>query len=545
MKFGRLARTVIHLQPRQIIDRLVRRVPKPKALGGPELVRRAPKARWSNLAPHPVTMLSPTQFQFLAQTFALDPTVGWNNTALPRLWTYNLHYFDDLLSPAEEPRSSWHRDLMARWIVENPPVEGTGWEPYPLSRRTVNWIIAALSEAPLPDGFAKSLTIQGRALSRQIEHHLRGNHLFVNAKALIFLGCFFEGKEADNFLARGLELMERELAEQVLPDGAHFELSPMYHALLTEDMLDLIQLETIYPDVLATQVGTWRKTALAMLDWLAAVTHPDGDIALFNDAAFHEARNHAALIRYAQGLGLAPLETKSGSTWLKESGYIRLVEGPWTAIFDAAQIGPTYLPGHGHADTLSIEISLGVERLVTNGGTSTYQSDSVRQIERSTASHATVEIDGQNSSEVWSSFRVGRRARPHAVSLSADGREAQASHDGYRFLAGKPVHRRAISLAGNTLRISDTIDSASVHQVTARFPLHPSVIVEESYDNGWRLRTARKRLIEVRVEGKVTCSTIAGQFAPNFGVRLPRNVLAWKANTPSERILTIFELVLQ
>jgi uncharacterized heparinase superfamily protein len=520
-------------------------VPKPKALEGPELARRASKARWSNLAPHPVSMLSPTRFQFLAQTFELDASTGWNNPALPRLWTYNLHYFDDLLSPAGEQRSGWHRDAMTRWIAENPPVEGTGWEPYPLSRRTVNWIIAALSDAPFPDGFEQSLTIQGRALSKQIEHHLRGNHLFVNAKALIFLGCFFEGKEADNFLACGLELMKTELPEQVLSDGAHFELSPMYQALLTEDMLDLVQLGAIYPDVLETQIGPWRKTALAMLDWLAAMTHPDGEIALFNDAAFHESRNHAALVRYAQGLGLAPRETKPGSLWLRDSGYIRLVEGPWTAIFDAASVGPTYLPGHAHADTLSLEISLGAERLVTNGGTSTYQSDALRLAERSTASHATVEIDGQNSSEVWSSFRVGRRARPHAVSLSADGREAQASHDGYRFLAGKPVHRRAVSLAGNSLRITDTIDSLYAHQVVARFPLHPSVTVEESYDNGWRLRTANNRLIEVRVEGAASCFTASGRFAPEFGLRLPRNVLAWKMHIPSAPVSTIFELVSQ
>lgn len=545
MNLGRLARTVAHLQPGQIINRLVRRVPTPSDLEGPELARREPKASWTNFTPHPVSMLSPTRFQFLAEAFELEATAGWNNPALPRLWTYNLHYFDDLLSKADDERAHWHRDAMARWIRENPPVQGAGWEPYPLSRRTVTWIAAALMGAPLPNGFAQSLTMQGRALSRQLEHHLRGNHLFVNAKALIFLGCFFCGKEADEFRACGLDLMEKELAEQMLADGAHFERSPMYHALLTEDMLDLVQLSLIYPDVTASQVGTWRSAALAMLDWLAAMTHPDGEIALFNDAAFHEARNHAALVHYARGLDLAAGEATPGSVWLKNSGYIRLLEGPWTAIFDAAPVGPTYLPGHGHADTLSVEVSVGAERLVTNGGTSTYESDALRRAERSTASHATVEIDGHNSSEVWSSFRVGRRARPRNVSLSADGKEAHASHDGYRFLAGKPVHQRAVSLAGNTLRITDTIHGTSPHQAIARFPLHPTVTVEETRDNGWRLRTAGNRLIEVRVEGAVKCSTTDGQFAPEFGTRLPRNVLAWQKTAPFEQIITNFELISQ
>ena len=51
---------------------------------------------------------------------------------------------------------------------------------------------------------------------------------------------------------------------------------------------------------------------------------------------------------------------------------------PFVAIFDAAEIGPAYLPGHGHADTLSLEVSIDGQRLVTNSGTSTYQDDAVR-----------------------------------------------------------------------------------------------------------------------------------------------------------------------
>ncbi|MDR7142224.1 alginate lyase family protein [Rhizobium sp. BE258] len=545
MNLARLARTVVHLQPGQIINRIVRRAPTPSQLEGPELSRREPKALWTNFTPHPASMLSPTRFKFLAESFELDAGAGWNNPALPRLWTYNLHYFDDLLSSTDEERARWHQSAMARWIRENPPAQGAGWEAYPLSRRTVNWIAAALMGAPLPDGFEKSLTVQARALRRQLEHHLRGNHLFINAKALIFLGCFLDGEEADEFRACGLDLMGKELAEQVLADGAHFERSPMYHALLTEDMLDLVQLGRIYPDVTASWAGTWSSAALAMLKWLGAMTHPDGEIALFNDAAFHEARNHAALVHYARGLGLAPEAATPGSVWLKDSGYIRLVEAPWTVIFDAAPVGPTYIPGHGHADTLSVEISVGSERLVTNGGTSTYQNNALRHVERSTASHATVEIDGQNSSEVWSSFRVGRRARPSDVSLSANGKEARASHDGYRFLTGKPIHQRAISLAGNVLRITDTVHSSSGHHVTARFPLHPSVRVVKTRDNGWLLQTASNRLIEVHVEGSAKCLTVDGQFASEFGIRSPRNVLVWEMTSPLQPTVTNFELISQ
>ena len=83
--------------------------------------------------------------------------------------------------------------------------------------------------------------------------------------------------------------------------------------------------------------------------------------------------------------------------------------------------------GHGHADVLSLEVSLDGRRLVTNGGTSSYANDAVRDDERSTSAHATVEIDGYSSSEVWASFRVGRRAHPFDVSAAAEDGVASAA----------------------------------------------------------------------------------------------------------------------
>jgi hypothetical protein len=66
-----------------------------------------------------------------------------------------------------------------------------------------------------------------RALAGQLEYHLLGNHLFADAKALIFLGAFFAGAEAEAWLTHGLLILARELPEQVLADGGHFERSPM------------------------------------------------------------------------------------------------------------------------------------------------------------------------------------------------------------------------------------------------------------------------------------------------------------------------------
>ncbi len=70
--------------------------------------------------------------------------------------------------------------------------------------------------------------------------------MLANAKALVFAGLWFEGPEADRWLETGLSIYARELPEQILDDGAHFELSPMYHAIILEDLLDLINVGRTY-----------------------------------------------------------------------------------------------------------------------------------------------------------------------------------------------------------------------------------------------------------------------------------------------------------
>src|SRR5690606_15320930 len=156
-----------------------------------------------------------------------------------------------------------------------------------------------------------------------------------------------------------------------------------------------------------------RQGVSPMLHWLRVMTHPDGDIALFNDAALGIAPPLAALEAYADLVGVSRDSTELASLEaLAESGYVRLTVGPAVLIADVGLVGPDYLPGHAHADTLSFELSLHGRRVLVNGGTSTYEANAERLRQRGTAAHNTVVVDGQDSSEVWSAFRVARRARP-------------------------------------------------------------------------------------------------------------------------------------
>ena len=124
-----------------------------------------------------------------------------------------------------------------------------------------------------------------------------------------------------------------------------------------------------------------------------------------------------------------------------------------------AQVGPDYLPAHAHADTLSFEMSLFGQRVFVNSGTSCYGQGEERRQERATSAHNTVEINGENSSEVWGGFRVGRRAYPTKPEIREEGDRIliSASHDGYKWLPTKNHHYRSWSFVFSSALIEDRI----------------------------------------------------------------------------------------
>lgn len=517
----RLWRTARHLRSVQIYGRVWHRLHRPK----PDLTSAPPLRKvagvWRMPAARAPSMTGPADVVFLHAPGRISSRADWDRPERDLLWRYNLHYFDDLNTEGAAERAPWHADLMARWIVENPPGRGTAWHPYPLSLRIVNWAKAHLSGRPLSPEAIESLAAQTRYLRARLEWHLLGNHLFVNAKALVIAGTAFDGSEADRWRETGLAILAREVPEQILDDGGHFELSPMYHALILDDLLDLLNLAAAFPGVLPDrQVAEWQEAVGRMRAWLAAMTHPDGGIAFFNDAAFGIAPEPAAIEAYAERLDLgggAP--PGDGITTLPDSGYVRVQARAFVAILDVARIGPDYLPGHAHADTLSFELSLDGRRVIVNSGTSLYGTGPERLRQRSTAAHSTVEVDGESSSEVWSGFRVARRARPLGVRFSqAQGEVAvEAAHTGYRRLPGRVTHSREWRFSKSSLSIADRLEGRFASAV-ARFFLHPSVSVEQggSAREG-RLTLQGGRGVTWTVEGGAA-ALVDATWHPEFGV---------------------------
>ena len=425
MSLARLFRTVRYLKPVQIFYQVWRRIQRG--------LEEHPKCADAKLP----------EFTFLNLTARPK---GWNDASLDMLWRYNLHYFDYVNKRAceeglgengraeVEKERKWE-NVIERWIEDNPEGCVPGWDPYPTSLRIVNWVkyfqTTSAHSAPLRLCVEKSLRAQLDYLASHLEWHILANHLLANLKALV-IGNKFLGR--DN--AKWMRLYREQIAEQILPDGGHYERSVMYHAIILEDVLDVVKF--------CGEDAAWlRPVAEKMLRYLVNMTCPDGRIAMFNDAAGGIAKSTDWLCEYAMRLDIDVPEVEPFVDF-PQTGYTRMTAGDFVLFADAAPIGPDYQPGHAHADTLTYELYYKGRKVVTDAGTSEYRGKR-RAFERSTAAHNVVEVEGRNSSEVWSSHRVGARAR--IVKREVENGRLYAAHDGYGFEVGREWRLSANGLA--------------------------------------------------------------------------------------------------
>lgn len=530
--------TLRHLQARQFVNRLWRRIYRPRLDEDVASPARKATGEWCAPARRGASMLDAFTFRFLDQDRRIE-TGSWNPAGASPLWRYNLHYFDDLNAEAATVRTEWHRRAVDDWVASVRPGESPAWDPYPTSLRIVNWVKWLQSGPETVSGCVRSLAMQAGALEKRLEFHLGGNHLFSNAKALVFAGAYFEGSRPARWMRRGLSILEREMPRQILSDGGHYERTPMYHALALEDVLDVINVLRRYPDSVPDGSGGFVaacvETASRMEAALQVMCHPDGDVAFFNDAARGIAPAPGELHRYARELGIPqPPSPPERVNWLRETGYLKMSSDDVVAILDTAPVGPDEIPGHAHADTLSFELSIERQRVLVNGGTSTYDIGEVRQRERSTAAHNTATIDGEDSSEVWASFRVARRARVFDIEVSEtpEGTVVAASHDGYRRLAGRPIHRRTWTLVPGQLTVVDTITGRFKSGV-ARFHLQPAVRCDLD-DTALAGRLVLPGGRKVRWQSNVPVRLEPSTYSPRFGVRETTQCLALSISTEGQ-----------
>ncbi len=453
--------------------------------------------------------------------------VAWQLGAIAaeRLWVVTLHYHEWAAELARANPALLER-LLRDWIQACDPDDddalALAWNAYAIATRIPNWVRAWQAGAIGPgfrSEFLASLWRQAAFLAANLEWDLRANHLLRDAAGLAWAGRFFDHAPWRRTAA---ELALAQAREQVSAEGLHFELSPMYHDHALHDLGELC--------ALLPELAPLRETAARMRAASLRLRHPDGDIALLNDASL------TPRPRWSRGAeaGPEPAARVSPDSFFFRDQLVCYRGEPWSLFFDVGAIGPDCQPGHAHADSLSIEASYAGARLFVDPGTYAYDLDARRRYDRSTAAHNTVALDRQDSSEVWHIFRVGRRARPiePRASFARGGLEASGSHDGYDHLPGRPRHRREVALEGARLRVRDRIGGDGTHELEGGWLLAPAVRAAAA-PGGFRLGSARGEL-RVAIEGppQLRRELATRAYHPEFGVELETQRLAWHYRGP-------------
>jgi len=405
-----------------------------------------------------------------------------------RLGGFHSEYGEDVLGAARAGDLDAARRLVGRWISEHPPRADDAWHPYPLSTRIGNWIAALtlLPDLASPE-LSASLWRQLRRLERNVEDDILGNHVIRNASALVLGGASFS---EPGLTRRGVDLLRRELPEQVLADGGHYERSPVYHLVVLRDLLV----------VHAVAPQPWIADAIARMSaFAAALARPDGAPALFNDGGLDQAPR----------LDLPP--APGGLSVFEQSGFAVVREGKLWLAFRCGRAAPDFLPAHAHADALSFQLWWDGRPVLADAGTYTYEPGSERDWFRGTAAHSTIKVDGRDQFRVWGAFRSG--PLPEVELLEARDDVLAASVQ-----LGRGVrHVRRIEWGSGEVVVRDRVEGAGTHEIETR--LH------------WAPRG--RELATVSVAGPGDLVEERGWVSERFGERL---------ESPVSAVLTKLEL---
>lgn len=465
------------------------------------------------------------------------PQIDWRHRYQSHLWNYNLHYFGYALDLAWAARLSGEARYVTRflelaksWVQQTRNGGGDGWEPYALSVRIPNWTyaIALLGETvPAADRelLLASLYSQLVFLSKRLEYHILANHVQKNFFALTIGGLLFDGSGKRSLLQRGATGLWQELESQVLLDGGHFERSPMYHALALSDFLEAALLlracDEGVPDFVSSKL---KRMACAF----GVLCRPNGKLHLFNDTADGIAPSLARLDHLARLVTSEGMAFVSGPLMLKETGYFGYHDTNTNEriLIDCGIPGPAFQPGHAHCDALSFELDLAGVPVIVDSGVSGYDGDPLREYVRSTRAHNTVIINNREQSEVWGTFRLGRRISGITCSQVSEADTYEFSGSYHPFHDRSLTHKRTIRRETDAWVVVDSVQGANRSAVVSFLHFHPEFEIEMADDTV----VATSKLLRVTVSGfgvdrievvRGALNPVQGWHCPEFGRREP------------------------
>jgi len=449
-------------------------------------------------------------------------------------WELNRHQHLVTLAKARllSGDEKYARELMTQWrswIKANPYPLGINWgSTLEVAFRSLSWIwvdhlLAGASEcAAFREEVAPALAFHGRYIERYLSTYFSPNtHLLGEAVALFFLGTLYPNMPgAARWKESGWEIVLHEAGRQVRPDGVYFEQSLYYHVYALDFFL--------YTRLLAARNGAEIPAAYdavveRMLNVVAALAQA-GPAEGFGDddggRLWNPRRNRTEQMTDPLTLGAAMYSSEFSAArlteeeiWLfgnpaveklaraKTSPVARSIAFPDGGLYVLADSQPypqamvvdagpqgTGRSGHGHADALSLRLTMDGRRWLVDSGSGVYisQDPADRNTLRGTGAHNTMRVDGVDQAVADEPF-----SWTHIPTTQADnwivGKSFTyfvGSHNGYARLVDPVVHRRhVLKIAGGVWLIRDIALGRTEHELEIRWHFAPDLEVQ-AVDSG-------------------------------------------------------------
>jgi uncharacterized heparinase superfamily protein len=404
--------------------------------------------------------------------FAIDPpSAAWRRSLGGFAWLRHLRAADKALARANARALA--EDFLA---IRRPAQDDPAFEPAVVARRTLSWlaqspILLEDADQDFYDRFMEALGGNARRLLRALAAPRAGSERLICAVALASYGvCADASRKLE---ARATDILDAELARQILEDGGHISRNP---EAPVELLLDLLPLRRAYAARGRRPPARLLPSIAKMISFLRLMQLGDGSLALFNGMGCAPPDRLATILAHDDCSGPPPLDAP-------RSGYRRLQAGEAVVVVDAGAPPPPPFSAAAHAGCLSFEYSILGERIVVNCGAPPANAEASRRLARVTAAHSTLIVEDRSSCRIRAQRgeeRIVAGPREVRATRRATGssRVLELAHDGYAAELGL-WHERTLSLThdGAQLFGEDRLVAAragaAARDFVLRFHLHP------------------------------------------------------------------------
>lgn len=454
---------------------------------------------------------------------------------------------------------------LLHWIDSNPVTEETKprtWRTIEAGIRGTNWIQAmgyfagcgAVTEQIFAR-FLDSMEEHGAYLAAcDVPFSVKSNWgvlensgLYDIANMLCWVGGY---PQAEVWRRIAKERLVRQITVQIMDDGVHWEMSPMYHNEVLRCCLEALRTAKLcgdsFPEAFSDRV---RRMAMADRIW----QKPDGsqpaggdsDVTDLRDvltwcgywfgdpvlkSGGYERMDYEGIWNYgAEAAGvyetLASRQPEKLHHWLEDSGnwYLR---SSWERDGDYLHMRCGSLGGgHGHFDKGHLDLVIGGEDMLIDPGRFTYVDGAERRGFKSTRAHNCMAVDHLEYSHCLDSWGVSGLWPAARGMMHCEGAYSlmECGHLGY-LEQGVYLERRVLAVGTRIYLVMDTCYGSGEHSLCQYFHPAPGLKVSRT-EQGFVLEGQRSRAQLYCAEDGVRVTEEAVMVSEHYNRQKPGRLL--------------------